>query len=68
MFSNSSLDYFSFIKRLMELLRMYNRIRKIELEIQTIDESKIDVDHPSRSLHYISYLNLSVIQFQPNNM
>jgi hypothetical protein len=46
----SSIDYFSFIKRLMELLRMYARIRKIELEIQTINDSKLDIDHPSRFL------------------
>ena len=42
------LDYFSFIKRLMELLRMFTRIRKIELEIQTINQSTLDADHPSR--------------------
>ncbi|CAF0973880.1 unnamed protein product [Rotaria magnacalcarata] len=39
-------DYFSFIKRLMELLRMFTRIRKIELEIQTLDKNALDVDHP----------------------
>ena len=44
------LDYFSFIKRLMELLRMFTRIRKIELEIQTINQSTLDADHPSRFL------------------
>jgi hypothetical protein len=33
----------------MELLRMFTRIRKIELEIQTINESTLDIDHPSRS-------------------
>ena len=41
------IDYFSFIKQLMELLRVYTTIRKIELEIQTIIENTIDVDHPS---------------------
>ncbi|CAF1022702.1 unnamed protein product [Rotaria sordida] len=39
-------DYFSFIKRLMELLRMFTRIRKIELEIQTLNENTLDIDHP----------------------
>jgi len=35
-----SLDYFSFIKRLMELLRTFSRIRKIELEIQKLTENE----------------------------
>lgn len=43
-------DYFSFIKRLMEFLRMFNRIRKIELEIQTLEGNEMDTDHPSRYL------------------
>ena len=43
-------DYFSFIKRLMEFLRMFNRIRKIELEIQTLEGNELDIDHPSRYL------------------
>ena len=34
------LDYFSFIKRLMELLKTFSRIRKIELEIQTLNENE----------------------------
>ncbi|CAF4084971.1 unnamed protein product, partial [Rotaria sordida] len=34
-------DYFSFIKRLMELLRLFSNIRKLELEIQTL----IDNNH-----------------------
>ena len=43
-------DYFSFIKRLMEFLRMFTRIRKIELEIQSLLGNEVDSDHPSRSL------------------
>ncbi|CAF3028040.1 unnamed protein product [Rotaria sp. Silwood2] len=35
-------DYFSFIKRLMELLRLFSSIRKLELQIQTL----IDNNHP----------------------
>lgn len=31
----------------MELLRMFSRIRKIELEIQTLNNDSIDVDNPS---------------------
>ncbi len=31
----------------MELLRIFTRIRKIELEIQTINENTLDIDHPS---------------------
>ena len=34
------LDYFSFIKRLMELLRMFSKIRKIELEIHTLNTNE----------------------------
>ncbi|CAF2675522.1 unnamed protein product [Rotaria sp. Silwood2] len=49
-------DYFSFIKRLMELLRMFTRIRKIELEIQTLNENNLDVDHPIKQ--YVSRLML----------
>ncbi|CAF4221574.1 unnamed protein product [Rotaria socialis] len=49
-------DYFSFIKRLMELLRMFTRIRKIELEIQTLDKNALDVDHPIKQ--YVSRLML----------
>ncbi|CAF0873416.1 unnamed protein product [Adineta steineri] len=49
-------DYFSFIKRLMELLRMFTRIRKIELEIQTINQNNIDIDHPIEQ--YVSRLML----------
>jgi hypothetical protein len=33
-------DYFSFIKRLMELMRKFSRIRRIELEIQTLNENE----------------------------
>jgi len=33
----------------MELLRTFTRIRKIELEIQTINENTLDIDHPSMS-------------------
>lgn len=33
-------DYFSFIKRLMELLRKFSRIKKLELEIQTISDAE----------------------------
>ena len=39
-------DYFSFIKRLMEFLRIFDRIRKIELEIQTLKGQQLDTDHP----------------------
>ncbi len=35
----------------MELLRIFTRIRKIELEIQTINENTLDVDHPSMSFY-----------------
>jgi len=42
-------DYFSFIKRLMELLRKYTKIRKIELEIQTITNQHVDIDNPRMS-------------------
>lgn len=41
-------DYFSFIKRLMEALRMFTRIRKIQLEIQTIENKKVETDNPSK--------------------
>ena len=41
------LDYFSFIKRLMELLRIFSKLRKIELEIQTLDDNTLDQNHPS---------------------
>jgi regulator of sigma D len=44
-------DYFSFIKRLMEFLRTFTRIRKIELEIQTINDQQLNQDHPSTYLH-----------------
>ena len=37
----------------MELLRMFTRIRKIELEIQTINENNLDIDHPSMSPFHI---------------
>lgn len=33
-------DYFSFIKRLMKLLRKFSRIKKLELEIQTISDAE----------------------------
>ena len=66
------LDYFSFIKRLMELLRMFTRIRKIELEIQTINQSALDIDHPSRSRPFpqskIYSFSLSNLHLQPNDM
>ncbi|CAF0984238.1 unnamed protein product [Adineta steineri] len=39
-------DYFSFIKRLMELLRTFSIIRKIQLEIQTLTDNNLDNDHP----------------------
>ena len=41
-------DYFSFIKRLMELLRISSKMRKIHLEIQTLPEHQQDNDHPSK--------------------
>lgn len=47
-FDRSLADYFSFIKRLMELLRTFARIRKIELEIQTVNGGSVDADHPRK--------------------
>ena len=38
-------DYFSFIKRLMELVRTFPSIRRIELEIQTLTDN--DQQSPS---------------------
>jgi hypothetical protein len=49
--NKSILDYFSFIKRLMELLRMSTRIRKIELEIETLNDNTLNNDHPSMLFH-----------------
>lgn len=65
------IDYFSFIKQLMELLRVYTTIRKIELEIQTIIENTLDIDHPSMIIIKISiflFFSHSIINFQLNNM
>ncbi|CAF1677367.1 unnamed protein product [Adineta ricciae] len=39
-------DYFLFIKRLMELLRRFAMIRKIQLEIHTLTDQQVDNDHP----------------------
>lgn len=39
-------DYFSFIKRLMEFLLMFKRIRRIELTIETLKDQRLDIDHP----------------------
>lgn len=38
----SSVDYFSFIKRLMELLRRFPRIEKIRLDIQKVVQGEED--------------------------
>jgi hypothetical protein len=64
------LDYFSFIKRLMELLRMFTRIRKIELEIQTINDNTLNIDHPSMfsSIKINIFSFYQIIKFQLNNM
>ncbi len=57
----------------MELLRTFTRIRKIELEIQTINENTLDIDHPSMSFFNTKKTKLrifisSIINFQLNNM
>ncbi len=50
------LDYFSFIKRLMELLRMFSKIRKIELEIHTLNNN----EYPSMFI----FKKISIISFR----
>jgi hypothetical protein len=54
----------------MELLRIFTRIRKIELEIETLNENKLHSDHPS--MFGFSNKNIffyySIINFQLNNM